>query len=247
VKFVGVDLGWQSQPSGFCTLILQGDRLTLATLTRYDRHGEVLAAIAAIAEPALIAVDAPTLIPNATGMRMPDRLAHRYFGKYHAGAYPANQSLPFAAHTVAFGQALEAQGFAHAPTLIPRQPGRYQIEVFPHPATITLFGLPRILRYKKGRLADRAAELTRLRQYLQTVLPTLVPPCFLPELPPIPATGAALKEVEDRLDSLLCAYIGAHWWYWGTARNWVLGDRAQGYIVVPAPSSTELFGPAQLS
>jgi len=240
-------LGWQSQPSGFCVLALQSDRLELLHLTRYAHPTEVLTAIGAIAEPALVAVDAPTVIPNATGMREPDRLAHRYFGKYHAGAYPANQSLPFAAQTVAFGQALEAQGFAHAPTLIPRQPGRYQIEVFPHPATITLFGLPRILRYKKGRLADRAAALTRLRHYLQTVLPTLSPPCPLPELPPIPTTGAALKAVEDRLDSLLCAYIGAHWWYWGPARNWVLGDRAQGYIVVPAPSGTELFGPAQPS
>ncbi|NJK60874.1 MAG: DUF429 domain-containing protein [Oscillatoriales cyanobacterium SM2_1_8] len=247
MKFVGVDLGWQSQPSGFCLLTLQGDRLTLDTLTRYEHHGEILATIGAIAGPALIAVDAPTLIPNATGMRLPDRLAHRHFGKYQAGAYPANQSLPFAARTVAFGQALESQGFAHAPALIPQQPGRYQIEVFPHPATITLFGLPRILRYKKGRLADRAAELTRYRTYLQTVLPTLVPPCSLPELPPIPATGAALKNLEDRLDSLLCAYIGAHWWYWGTARNLVLGDREQGYIVVPAPSGSKLFGPAQPS
>ncbi|MGQ9865863.1 MAG: DUF429 domain-containing protein, partial [Pseudanabaenaceae cyanobacterium] len=184
MKFVGVDLGWQSQPSGFCLLTLQGDRLRLTTLTRYAHHHEVLAAIGAIEGPALVAVDAPTLIPNATGMRLPDRLAHRDFGKYHAGAYPANQSRPFAAQTVAFGQALEAQGFAHAPTLIPQQPGRYQIEVFPHPATITLFGLSRILRYKKGRLADRAAELARFRQYLQTVLPTLVPPCPLPPLPP---------------------------------------------------------------
>ncbi len=247
MKFVGVDLGWQSQPSGYCVLTFQDDRLTLAALTRYAHHGEVLAAIGAIAEPALVAVDAPTVIPNATGMREPDRLTHRYFGKYHAGAYPANQNRPFAAQTVAFGQALAAQGFAHAPTLIPRQPGRYQIEVFPHPATLTLFGLSRILRYKKGRLADRAAALSRLRHCLQTVLPTLSPPCLLPELPPIPTAGAALKEVEDRLDSLLCAYIGAHWWYWGPARNWVLGDREQGYIVVPAPSGTEIFGPAQSS
>jgi predicted RNase H-like nuclease len=30
---------------------------------------------------ALIAVDAPTLIPNATGARVPDRLTHKYFGR----------------------------------------------------------------------------------------------------------------------------------------------------------------------
>jgi predicted RNase H-like nuclease len=49
------------------------------------------------------------------------------------------------------------------------------------------------------------------------------------------ATGAALKAVEDQLDSLICAYVAAHWWYWGSDRNWVLGDATTGYIVVPAP------------
>jgi predicted RNase H-like nuclease len=44
----------------------------------------------------------------------------------------------------------------------------------------------------------------------------------------------ALKAVEDQLDSLICAYVAAHWWYWGLERNWVLGDTTTGYIVVPA-------------
>ncbi|MGQ9866368.1 MAG: DUF429 domain-containing protein, partial [Pseudanabaenaceae cyanobacterium] len=56
-----------------------------------------------------------------------------------------------------------------------------------------------------------------------------------------------LKDLEDRLDSLLCAYIGAHWWYWGPTRNRVLGDRTHGYIVIPAPSGSELFDSAQPS
>ncbi|HEY9734898.1 MAG TPA: hypothetical protein V6D06_01405, partial [Trichocoleus sp.] len=55
------------------------------------------------------------------------------------------------------------------------------------------------------------------------------------DLPPIPEQGKALKAVEDQLDSLICAYAAAHWWVWGTERNWVLGDRTSGYIVVPAP------------
>jgi predicted RNase H-like nuclease len=46
--------------------------------------------------------------------------------------------------------------------------------------------------------------------------------------------GAALKAVEDQLDSLIYAYVAAHWWYWGLEGNWVLGDRATGYIIVSA-------------
>jgi predicted RNase H-like nuclease len=183
----------------------------------------------------MIAVDAPTLIPNATGMRFPDKLTHQHFRHYHAGCYPANLGRPFAQRTVEFGLSLESRGFTHAPTLTPQTPGRYQIEVYPHPAIVHLFGLTRILKYKKGKLSDRRLELIKLRQYILNDLPHREPTLNLSSLPEIPTTGTALKAIEDQLDSLICAYIAAHWWYWGSDRNWVLGDTTTGYIVVPAP------------
>ncbi|GAB4468921.1 MAG: DUF429 domain-containing protein [Elainellaceae cyanobacterium] len=243
MKFLGIDFGWTSQPSGLCCLGLAGDSLLLKDLTRLADIPDLLAWIDAHVapdEPAGIAVDAPTLIPNATGMRLPDRLAHKHFGRYHAGCYPANLGLPFAQRTVQLGLSLEARGFVHAPTIQPQVPTRFQIESFPHPAMVHLFGLSRILKYKKGTVAERRAELIKLRHYIITVLPILTPALhFQPDqaLPEIPTRGVDLKAVEDMLDSIMCAYIAAHWWYWGEARNWVLGDRAQGYIVVPAPAA----------
>jgi predicted RNase H-like nuclease len=241
MKFLGVDLGWRSQPSGLCCLEWQNDRLHLRELQRLDAIADVLTWVdhqVRADESAGIAVDAPTLIPNATGMRLPDRLTHKHFGRYHAGCYPANLGLPFAERTVAFGLSLEARGFAHAPKLEPQQPHRYQIEVFPHPAIVHLFGLDRILKYKKGKLADRRAELLKLRQYILTVLPRLEPGLEIENamLPAVPFKGTELKALEDQLDSLICAYVAAHWWYWGLARNLVLGEYDTGYIVVPAPT-----------
>jgi len=198
---------------------------------------EILAwcdAVIAEDEPALIAVDAPTLIPNETGMRVPDKLTHKYFGRYHAGCYPANLKRPFA-----FGLSLEGRGFLHAPTMIPQKLGRYQIEVYPHAAMVQLFQLERILKYKKGRLADRRVELKKLQHYTQQVLLQLTPTLALGKFLGIIAQpldtlkGADLKALEDKLDSLICAYIGAYWWYWGESRNQVLGDRATGYLIVP--------------
>jgi predicted RNase H-like nuclease len=238
MKFIGIDLGWQAGASGLCALELVGESLKLQALDCKATLAEVLDWVDAIAPPptpAIIAVDAPTLIPNETGMRVPDRLAHKYFGKYHAGCYPANLGRPFAQRLVQFGCDLEARGFAHAPTIWPNRPARYQIEVFPHPATIQLFGLSQILKYKKGRLAERKVALELLRAYLLEKLPHHQPPLICSELPNIPTAGKAMKAIEDQLDSLLCAYVGAHWWYWGSARNWVLGDRASGYIVIPCP------------
>jgi predicted RNase H-like nuclease len=104
---------------------------------------------------------------------------------------------------------------------------------------VHLFNLERILKYKKGRLAERRPELEKLRHYQLTRLPRLTPALGISaaDLPAIPTTGKAMKAVEDQLDSLTCAYVAAHWWYWGGDRNWILGDRDNGYIVVPAPLS----------
>lgn len=246
MKFLGIDLGWSSGASGLCCLEWSDECLHLLNLDRQQATTDILNWIehwASPTEPAMIAVDAPTLIPNTTGMRLPDKLTHHHFRHYHAGCYPANLGRPFAQRTVEFGLSLEARGFAHAPVIAPKKLGRFQIEVYPHPAIVHLFGLNRILKYKKGTLAERRLELMKLRQYILDILPTLTPTLNLysssagvcDSLPEIPTTGAALKAVEDQLDSLICAYIAAHWWYWGSDRNWVLGDAATGYIVVPVP------------
>ena len=234
MKCLGIDLGWSSNPSGLCSLELVDGELTLCDLRRESSIADVFLWVDQQAsDSAIVAVDAPTLIPNQTGMRLPDRLAHQHFGRYHAGCYPANLGLPFSDRTVAVGLSLEARGFEHAPTIEAKRPGRYQIEVFPHPAMIHLFGLNQILKYKKGTIAQRKPELEKLRQLILERLPNLEPRLNLKTLPDIPTKGVALKEIEDQLDSLICAYVGAYWWYWGTERNLVLGDRASGYIVVP--------------
>ncbi|MDF5728239.1 MAG: DUF429 domain-containing protein [Rhizonema sp. PD38] len=238
MKFIGIDLGWKSQPSGLCYLKLVDGQLQLLDLNRIEEIADLLTWLDNCIqpdEPGIIAVDAPTLIPNATGSRLPDKLTHKYFGKYHAGCYPANLNLPFAPRTVNFGLALESRGFSHAPTIEPQKPGRYQIEVFPHPATINLFNLERILKYKKGRLNERRLELLKLYNYIENILPSLQPPLYLcgSFRYEIPTTGAALKQLEDKLDSLICSYVAAYWWYWGEQRNLVLCDRTTGYIVIP--------------
>ena len=245
MKFIGIDLGWRSQPSGLCYLGLLDDKLQILDIDRKDSIADILAWIdncVQTNESALIAVDAPTLIPNATGSRLCDKLTHKHFGKYHAGCYPANLGLPFAQRTVNFGLELESRGYKHAPSIEPQKPGKYQIEVFPHPAIVHLFGLERILKYKKGRLNERRLELLKLYNYILEILPfhspALSPVHLCNFISSIPSKGVQLKAVEDKLDSIICAYVAAHWWYWGEQRNLVLGDETTGYIVVPSQFQT---------
>ena len=239
MKFIGIDLGWRTGASGLCCLQWESDRLQILDLDRIEAIADILAWIDKFAPKktnAIIAVDAPTIIPNTAGMRVPDKLAHKYFGRYHAGCYPANLNRPFAERTVAFGISLESKGFAHAPTIKPQTLDRYQIEVYPHPAIVNLFQLDRILKYKKGKIADRKEELEKLHRYIIEVLPTKEPALeinqLIAEFPAI-KNMASLKAYEDKLDSVICAYVAAHWWYWGEEKNLVMGDRSTGYIVVP--------------
>ena len=242
MKFVGIDFGWSSGASGLCCLVWRDNQLEILDLTTVLEIDNILAWLDGWIEsisPAIVAVDAPTIINNLTGMRLADKLTHKYFGRYHAGCYPANLSLKFAERTVGLGKTLTAKNFQHAPVIKPKHLGRYQIEVFPHPATINLFGLEKILKYKKGKLSDRQQELAKLRNYIIKFLPQLEPALSL-SLSAIPAidrsfTGKELKAIEDMLDSLICAYVAAHWWYWGEAKNLVLGDLDSGYIVIPNP------------
>jgi pyridoxamine 5'-phosphate oxidase len=173
-------------------------------------------------------------------MRIADRLAHLSYGKYHAGAYPASRARSFWKRTTRLSAALRKLGFAHGDELTPRSLGRFQIEVHPHAASVQLFVLGRIIKYKKGRLAERAAELNRLRGLMLERLPLLIPRLALTDLPAIPLTGRALKAVEDQLDAVLAAYIAAHWWYWGRERNDVLGNSRHGSIIVPRRQTPDL-------
>ncbi len=204
-------------------------------MARIESGDEILQWIStqAGAADAVIGVDAPLVIRRRTGIRNAERELNRDFRRYHAGCHAANLGLPFAARVLAFSRSLRSLGFAHGPGMKARQSGRFQIEVHPHAASVDLFNLPRIVKYKRGLRADRARELRRLRSLMREHLPRIEPPLAGARLPAVPRTGP-LKPAEDRIDAILCAYIAAHWWYWGRERNVVYGTERAGYIVVPA-------------
>lgn len=227
-------MGWQGKPTGVARLDWDGVALRLGALDRLSDREAILEWVRKEAGhgDALAAVDAPLVIPNQTGTRRAERLLNQRFRGFDAGCHPANLSRPFAAYVTGFSEALAALGFAHGAAIHRQQSGRWQIEVHPHAAAVHLFGLDRIVKYKKGRRADKAAELARYRDLLRERLPRLDPPLLLDGLPEIPAKGD-LKPLEDQLDALLCAYTGAHYWFWGKERNIVFGSNEDGYIVVP--------------
>lgn len=228
--FIGVDLGWYGKPSGLASIGLDGFELRLRNIGRLDSVDKIMDWIEAEARrgSAVVAVDAPLVIRNQTGIRPAERELNRDFRRFHAGCHPANLSRPFAQNVISFSRRLESLGFEHGTSIKPSQRGRFQIEVHPHAATVKLFRLDRIVKYKRGSRDHRARELRRLAGLILSLFPDMDPAT----LPQPPRTGS-LKSAEDQLDAILCAYIAAHWWRWATKRNRVYGNRDEGYIVVP--------------
>ena len=118
------------------------------------------------------------------------------------------------------------------------------MEVFPHAATVALFGAPRALRYKKGPLSGRLGPLQEYRDRISAHIAAECPGLAespLGELlrePIAPQSGRALKDLEDRLDAVTCALSAYHIWRHGSAGMQVFGECASGYIAVPVAIAT---------
>ncbi len=192
----------------------------------------------------MIGIDAPTVVPDdvpdAIAMRSADRLAHSLYGKYRAGPSPTNLSPAVWHRSTQLSSSLADLRFLHGDQLAPHSDGRHQIEVHPPAASVQLFLLPHIVRYRRGTIAERKEGLRLLRGLMLDHFPRLFPKLAVTELPEVPSLGPDLRAMEHLLDSLMSAYVAAHWWYWGRERNDVLGDAASGYIVVPRRRTADL-------
>lgn len=241
--FIGVDLAWSpSNPSGGA--VIRDGRLQAHTGTLGD-NSEVVAFVAAHLPPdagAVVAVDAPLRVPNARGSRACDRALSAEWRGFHAGALPANRDR-LAENGIVRGEALvealvQRLRFSEAATIPRESQARLVCEVFPHPAHIALFGLDRILKYKRGRVDERRAELARYQKLLRG-LRKATPPLkgtkqLLTGVDVTALRGRELKAYEDTLDAITCAYVADYLWQHGPRAAITYGTLAEGSIVVPA-------------
>ncbi|NJN17807.1 MAG: DUF429 domain-containing protein [Oscillochloris sp.] len=109
--YIGLDLAWSARNrSGIAVLVggPAGARLVedpqlldtdAAILAYIDRHAPI--------GPAIIAIDAPLVVPNEHGRRQADALLSAAFRRYEAGTHPANRRL-LARDGIVRGEALTA-------------------------------------------------------------------------------------------------------------------------------------------
>ena len=236
---IGVDLAWGTTSWTGLAALDDSGRLLDARQVRTD--DEILGWLRPwTAESALVAIDAPIVVRNALGARPAERLIGRHFGRYNASCHSANTSNP------AFANGTRAERLTSALQLDidPASTApRGAVEVYPHPAIVSLFHLPAVITYKDkpGRdLEHLRAELGRLIGLLET-LSTAEVPLFVEQCPAWQSiratveqasTKSQLRAVEDSVDAVVCAYIARYSRHRPQGVR-VFGDLDTGYILTP--------------
>lgn len=248
--FIGLDLAWS--PRNRTGVALLRDHTLLASTGELGSNAAILAFIDSYLQDggsAIIAVDAPLRVPNETGRRRCDQALSAEWRRFEAGALPANRRL------LAFDGEVRGEtlvnllayhyGFVECAPLPQQGEGRYICEVFPHPAHICFFDLPKTLKYKArpGRTYDeRLAEFMRYQQLLGTLCQATPPLLGTEDLLSkklYSLRGRALKAYEDTLDALTCAYTAAYLWHHGPTFTRVYGSLAEGHIMTPLPPGAQ--------
>lgn len=239
MKLVGVDLAWQTARNTSAAAVgrLHDSRLTIDDLYEdLDGIAAVLNFVVTRSAADGVAVDAPGIINNVTGQRACEKALGRAYGARKACCHPSNLTLYPDAPSVQFASALARRGYTH---LGRPDDARWQIECYPHPALIELFGLAQRLQYKKGSVAEKRAGQVRLAGLIRALNTSPVLGlsidaglCDYLDASAIHARrGAAVKRNEDALDAIVCTYIAGL--YATGATGTVYGGVDDGYIYVP--------------
>lgn len=233
--FVGIDLAWAARNrTGMAATDGDGRLIASGTVTTDD---EIQGWIEALPlRVAIAAVDAPVVVPNATGQRAGEKEVARAYARYGAAPHSSNRSKPHFDPPRALTLA-DRLGWDVDPEHVGTVEDPACIEVYPHPAIVGIFRLGRRIAYKRG--PGRADGIAELMGHLETV----------PELglgdhdrwAELRAVASApgpgdLGRVEDEIDAIVCAHLA---WLWRhrPASLQVYGSLAEGYIVAPPPPS----------
>jgi predicted RNase H-like nuclease len=235
MHFVGLDLAWGEKNQTGVAVVDADGRLLHVGVAQDDES--IAAAVAPFTgDDCVVAIDAPLIVTNPTGHRPCEAALNRDFHRFDAGARPAYADRP------EFKNPRGAR-IADALTLDmnPRSSGsRCAIEVYPHPATVVLFGLEKILKYKRGPFEDRQRELLRLMtliEGLDQATPRLrvnhnVAWVELRKRVQAATRPSQLDRDEDPVDAVICAYV-ALYRYHRPDDVTTYGDFETGYIVTP--------------
>ena len=246
-SIIGFDSAWTDQvkaPGAVSIIRVVEGRPTEFVPPRLSSFAQALTIIEAERrqfDRCFIALDQPTIVPNATGSRPVDKVAGSLISWVGGGVQPANRSkkgmfddhAPIWAFKNGLGATEDPEGARDADS------GVFIAEVFPALALPSLnaqfCGRSLGPKYNPGRrktfrtehwnavvtcaasMGD-AFDILGLSRWCEMHRSSAVP----------------TKSEQDLLDGVLCALIGYMWLFEPRARSLMLGDLMSGYMITPA-------------
>lgn len=240
MKLAGIDLAWQCEKNTSAIAVGELSENTLFLEQVYPAVkglGELTSIIESESDLVGIAIDAPLIIQNKIGQRDCERQLSKHYGTRKAACHPANLNLYPDPSSVRLSDVLVKRGYRHLQA--PNQ-GMWQIECYPHPAIIEIFGLKERLLYKKGDVAQKRQGQVRLASSIKalansSVIRLAIDPShnsIMDEEFIYSLRGTHLKQNEDALDSVVCLYICSLYARSVDASS-TYGSVKNGYIYVP--------------
>lgn len=221
-SYLGIDLAWGRKNFSALTL-MQGNRVIQTVYLQSDE--EILDYIHTV-KPDKIAVDAALEVKNESGTRAVESALLKDFAQYKLGIYPINKKIM----DRLYGGNRAENLFAQLNEYTLRE---NLFEVYTHATIIRCFTQNCVLPYKrkKGRTTAFVKEqLTLLQTFLLEATNGLEPYDIGG------SNTRELKIIEDKLDSIVCAYT--------LYRVACIGyDSYDGLLVVPKASSHLTMGP----
>ena len=251
MRYIGVDLAWSETGRGLTGLCMaESGSVVDSILVKTDR--EIVEWLGPrCGEACVVAVDAPVVVRNPPRTtRGCEKLINACFQRYEAGCHPSNTGRPYFANGTRAERLAAGLGLELDPALPPAGAFRREIEVYPHPAQVVLFGLDRTLKYKRGKARSMGERRAAFGVYLGHMeqLRTADPPLDVGTGPRWAALTDALMttgvqtemdRLEDELDAYFCAYVAMYYERHRLDRCRIVGDLETGYIVTPV---TEAIG-----
>jgi predicted RNase H-like nuclease len=242
IRAIGIDLAWgQRGRTGLAAVTRDGALIAMDSVRSDDEIGAWMQQHAAGA--CLVAVDAPVVVRNASGMRRCERLVSRRYGARGASCYPSNRANPSFTDG---GRAWRLADELGLDTALDSVSPRRVIEVYPHAAIVELFDLSTVLRYKRGRrrtVEARQGELLRLMTLIESLadadpaMSVAGHRAWIDARSTIEAATRPLHlAVEDAVDAVVCAYVSLVGLV-DSDRLETFGNDAEGAIIVPRRAS----------
>ena len=168
----------------------------------------------------LITLDMPVARTPFSARREADRVVSREFSSRWCAAHSPTPARP-GPLGARISDSLSAAGYELATTATLSPGDRQFLEVYPHPALLSLLRRPRRVPYKvskssrywpgepvPGRIRNLLVEFTAIRDALAHVFDGLS--LGLPD-PGTVKSLLVLKRLEDALDALVCAWVGVEY------------------------------------